>query len=262
MEIIAIGDVHGRADLLEKQLDFAARKIESYRVLFLGDIIDRGPDSHEAMALVAQELRREASSVLIQGNHEDLMLRFIDRGREFSMNWRYNGGDACVDSYVPMGSAIWGEPDDQGPGWFRDELRSVFTDGFPEHVELLRSAKPYVETERYFFTHAGIDPALPLDKQDPYKLRWDGKTLAAYYGPLPKIIVHGHMITDGFLPEVHSNRINVDTGAYASDRLTALRIRPCGTASFLMSEGRPGRLSYSVTESQPLAAFGSMPEEA
>ncbi|KQW47214.1 MULTISPECIES: metallophosphoesterase [unclassified Ensifer] len=248
MDAVAIGDIHGRADLLERLLEYIYVHLPRSRIVFLGDIIDRGPDSRQAMNLVEHELRRQPTSVLIQGNHEELLLRFLDNGPAYSRGWRYNGGDATVASYGLQGYEY---EDDEGYGHFTDELATRFIEEHPTHVAILRKALPCLQTEDHFFVHAGIVPGVSLDEQDPYIMRWKSRPLVSHTGHLPKIVVHGHHITESHRPEVFKSRVGLDTGAYYSNKLTAMLVPDTGAAPiFLVSSGAKDEV-YAVKEVQP-----------
>lgn len=257
MDIVAVGDVHGRADLLERLLEYIYVNLPQVRIIFLGDIIDRGPYSRQAMDLVEHELSRQPASILIQGNHEDLMLRFLDRGSELSRGWHYNGGAATVASYGYEGYEFIG---DDGLGRFTDELVCRFLDEHSSHVFMLRNALPCFQTEDYFFVHAGIDPAIPLYEQDPYLMRWDSRPLIAHSRQLPKTVIHGHTITASRQPEVSLSRVNLDSGAYLSNKLTAVLVPEDDVPpSFIVSSGSKGE-TYSVREIEPVALSGGLVE--
>lgn len=215
----AIGDVHGRADLLRPLLDFIAsdaeRRGQEPRVIFLGDIVDRGPDSRGAMDLVASTLQRWPSSRLLLGNHDDyffhVMTEDVPDERILAL-WLRNGGDATVTSYDFMGDL--------------DTARTAIRIDFADHLDLLRSAS-LIETDGPFaFVHAGIDPARSIDTQDRKDCLTIRQGFLDHAGPLSHIVVHGHSITDSKLPEVVGSRIAIDTGAYGTGRLTALIIDP------------------------------------
>lgn len=232
MDTIAVGDIHGRADLLEELLKHVHAFHPNARVVFLGDIIDRGPDSKGCLDMVESELGRNPASRLIMGNHEDLMLRFIDGGSAGSKSWCWNGGLSTVASYGYKGYDFLHDDDFV---YLRDELADILRTDHASHIAMIRNAVAFVELPEFVLVHAGIDPALPMDRQDPYRLRWDSKTLIACRDRLPKTVIHGHTVTDSLLPEVHVNRINVDCGAYQSGLLGAALLASGEHPSFILS---------------------------
>jgi serine/threonine protein phosphatase 1 len=211
----SIGDVHGRRDLLEALLA-AIRKDssgEQHRIIFLGDIIDRGPESRQCLDLVIGTLETYPGSRLILGNHEEFMLTFLDAGspdaRETAARrWLPNGGSETLHSY---GFADTGD---------LDRVARQLTRDNPDHIAALRGASWMAETEEQFFVHGGIDPHLALGEQDAITTRWIRNPFLDFKAPLPKIIVHGHTMTESSLPELHANRIALDTGAVYSGHLT------------------------------------------
>jgi serine/threonine protein phosphatase 1 len=219
----AIGDVHGRSDLLRFLLAFIAsdadRRRQEPRVIFLGDIVDRGPDSRGAVDLVASTLKRWPSSRLLLGNHDDYFLRVMTEDipdERILALWLRNGGDATVTSYDFMGDL--------------DAARMTVRIDFADHLDLLRSAS-LIETDGSFvFVHAGIDPAKAIDAQDRKDCLTIRKGFLDHDGPLSHTVVHGHSITDSKQPEVAGNRIALDTGAYGTGRLTTLIIDPATDA--------------------------------
>lgn len=232
MDTIAIGDIHGRADLLEEMLNHLHVFYSDAQVVFLGDVIDRGPDSKDCLDMVASELQRNPASRLIMGNHEDLMLRFIDGGTSWSKGWCWNGGLSTIASYGYHGYDFLQEDEFV---YLRDELADILRTEHASHIAMIRNAVAFVELPEFVIVHAGIDPTLPMDQQDPYKLRWDSKTLIACRDSLPKTVVHGHSVTESLLPEMHANRINVDCGAYQSGVLCAALLSSGEHPSFILS---------------------------
>jgi serine/threonine protein phosphatase 1 len=219
----AIGDVHGRADLLSATLSaIAAISVVPYRIVFLGDIVDRGPDSKKALDLVMAELVRQPESILLRGNHEDLMLRFVTEGAEKQGSWLMNGGEEALASYG------YRRPDylylEGGRAHilqdFCDRLQSEQSD----HFTMLRNAADCAQFGDHIFVHAGIDPTLPLDSQDPHHMRWTKET-PDYRCLGEKTVVHGHVVTRSEMPEMYDNRIAIDTGAYVTGRLTTMLLR-------------------------------------
>jgi serine/threonine protein phosphatase 1 len=213
----AIGDVHGRADLLETMLDAVAEHAEARgtepRVLLVGDIVDRGPSSRIAMDLVCQSLERWPRSRLILGNHDAWFLDFmtaetVDPNR--FQRWLRMGGYETLASY-----SLLEERD-------ASAAAAVFRARFGRHAEALQAAVPMVVDERFLYVHAGINPARPLAEQNRKDLYMIREGFLDYEGEMSHIVVHGHSITASGLPERSGSRIAIDTGAYHTGRLTCL----------------------------------------
>lgn len=237
----AIGDVHGRADLLDRMLvkisnDAKAQSAE-YRVVFLGDIIDRGPDSKSAVELVIETVDKVPGSILILGNHDWFPIRMLDelkgsQAKEALRHWTVKmGGEATLKSYGFDASTFTIE-----------DLETKFP---REHLDLFRAANNSVELEGHILVHAGLEPGVSLADQKPYELMWirDRFLLSDY--DFGKTVVHGHTPTDTNLPEVFGNRIAIDTKAYETGMLTAAHIFPDGYVEFLgtMPNGAVERVS-------------------
>jgi serine/threonine protein phosphatase 1 len=239
----AIGDVHGRHDLLEALL--AAIRSDATgrdaRIIFLGDLIDRGPESRLCLDLVIETLARHPGSRLILGNHEEFLLVFVQSAAEretVARRWLANGGIATLHAFG-MGEAER-----------IDSLAARFARDFPAYIALLQAADWIVQTDTHVFVHAGIDPQVPLAEQDPKTTRWIRDKFLGYSGPLPKIVVHGHTITESSLPELHSNRIAIDTGAVHSGHLTCAVFDGNAPPRFLATGDR-GR-AIEVSKIRPL----------
>jgi serine/threonine protein phosphatase 1 len=218
--VYAIGDIHGRLDLLRELhrqiLDDAARHPATRRVLVhLGDYVDRG---HESAGVIDELLDHPLPGfeiVNLLGNHEDSMMRFLD---DLSVGpaWLYYGGIATLASY---------EIEARGQPW-RDErelrrLQVELRQRLPErHLRFMQSLPLHHGEGDYLFVHAGLRPGIPLARQAREDLLWIRDEFL--FSPLDhgKIVVHGHTITD--MPELQSNRIGIDTGAFATGRLTCL----------------------------------------
>ncbi|WP_167508514.1 MULTISPECIES: metallophosphoesterase [unclassified Mesorhizobium] len=216
----AIGDVHGRADLLESLLAAIAEDADASgaepRVLFLGDIVDRGPCSREAMDLVCDTLARWPRSRLIRGNHDAYFLDFmtadqVDEDR-FGRWLRRIGGYQTMESYGLLSA-----------GSIRDAADRFRAD-HASHLQALKDASPIVVDDRFAYVHAGIDPSRPVGDQDPKDLMMIRDRFLDHEGQLSHIIVHGHTPTSDSMPDSRPYRIAIDTGAYASGRLTCLAI--------------------------------------
>ncbi|WP_156032586.1 metallophosphoesterase family protein [Parvularcula oceani] len=212
--LAAIGDVHGCADLLRRLIErveerFAGRRL---RFVLLGDYVDRGPDSRGVLdALLALRARRP-DSVFLKGNHEQAMLDFLGAG-EAAAAWLHWGGEETLASYG-VSAAPPLEP---------AELQMRLAEALPDvHFALLMDLPLFHREGRYLFVHAGLNPERPLEEQEERDLLWirdafyrKGKNR---FGDL--VVVHGH--TPVPTPEDLSWRVNVDTGAVWSSRLSAL----------------------------------------
>ncbi len=237
--IYAIGDVHGRADLLRPLLDAITDDAgdQSAVIIFLGDIIDRGPDSKEALELVDEAMDRFPGSQLILGNHDEYLLLALEGllTETDAVIWlEGNGGQATVQSYLP------------GNRPTVRQFAAFVHEYYGHHHALLRRAVGKVVLGSYCFVHAGIRPGVPLEKQDPYDLRWIREDFLSYDRPLERFIVHGHTPTESSFPDVLGNRLCLDTGAYYSGRLTAARFRVDRLDAFIYSEDN-GTVVVSAT---------------
>lgn len=220
--LYAVGDIHGRADLLSDLLlkieaDAAGRRAAKKTLVFLGDYVDRGPDSRGVVELLLKSLPKDFDVYFLKGNHEALLLDFLaDTGR--LDHWRRNGGEAALASYgvdVDRLNAVKASPE----AW-----REAFTAVLPEaHLSFFKALRLQVSAGDYLFVHAGVRPGVPLDAQDETDLIWIRDDFLNCAEPLGKVVVHGH--TPVRKPAVRANRIGIDTGAVFSGRLTALRLQ-------------------------------------
>lgn len=221
--VYAIGDIHGRADLLdlvlEKILVHAARYDGFRKVLItLGDYVDRGADSKGVIdRLLAPPPGFE--TVYLMGNHEDLMLRFLAQPADGGV-WFQNGGQAAMESY---GIPVDGWDVDRAKA-LRDALAAVLP---PAHLAFLRGLAMQHTEGDYVFVHAGVKPGVPLRRQDPEDLMWIRDEFLRSTKDHGKVVVHGHSVA--FKPEEfpssdRPSRIGIDTGAYATEQLTCLAL--------------------------------------
>lgn len=216
--VYAIGDIHGRHDLLKQLLQKIIRHWEEsdgnfkrIKLIFLGDIIDRGPDSNRCLSLV-EKLARNSGAELIMGNHEDLMLRAMKGDQEAQDIWMEHGG---IETLKSFGLAKPSTSEDSID--FGDRVRKAIPDSY---VAMLENAATHLVSGDYFFVHAGVRPDIALKDQsdfDKFFIRTDFTESEKWHGAM---IVHGHTIVDEV--EMYSNRIAVDTGAYRTDRLSCL----------------------------------------
>ncbi len=233
----AIGDIHGRLDCLDALISTIAADLEQTTaerriLIFLGDYVDRGPASRGVVDRVLALSRQRGLEVwTLKGNHEEALLTFLD-DPAFGSAWNEHGGAAALLSY---GAAPPRLKTDEA-GWI--ETHAVFRQNLPpEHLDFYKNLELMRELGDYVFVHAGIRPRRPLDQQTERDLLWIREEFLAQKDPLPgRVIVHGHSPTDK--PQIERGRIGVDTGAYATGVLTAVRLE--GAAQTLL-QGRAGR---------------------
>lgn len=217
--VYAIGDIHGRVDLLRdlhrQIIDDAGQGTPRRKVLvYLGDYVDRGPHSFEVVDSLISDTPEGFETVFLKGNHEDMLLGFLEQGA-FGSAWLLNGGLATVESYgVDFGGMFMGAA----------KLRSArqnFRNALPQdHLEFFRGLAAFHVEGDYLFAHAGVDPNVSLENQDEHDLMWIREKFLRHTIPFGKIVVHGHTIRPS--PDVRPNRIGIDTGAYETGRLTCL----------------------------------------
>ena len=224
MRVYAIGDVHGRLDLLVAMHRRIAAEIHQarptdWRVIHLGDYVDRGPDSRSVVDFLIEIRKRDPRYLMLAGNHDIGFLDFLDAPDPDGLFMRY-GGIQTAQSY---GVVI----NEGGNAWFgRSEAalrqgHAALVEAVPKsHVEFLRSLPFSVTFGDFFFCHAGIRPGIALQMQSMQDLIWIRDVFHNHSGLHPKIVVHGH--TPVPEPEVMVNRVNIDTLAWQSGTLTAL----------------------------------------
>jgi serine/threonine protein phosphatase 1 len=217
VRLYAIGDVHGRSDLLYQlfariDADLACRPSPRPTEIYLGDYVDRGPGSREVIDLL---IARRCSRPLIclKGNHETFVSEFI-RTPAMLAEWQHYGGLETLLSYGLKPSMNADERQ-------QIELSSAFERALPElHRRFLSGLPSSFTCGDYFLVHAGVRPGIPLRQQREADLLWIREDFLFHEEPFSKVIVHGH--TPVMQPEVRPNRINIDTGAYATGQLTCL----------------------------------------
>jgi serine/threonine protein phosphatase 1 len=212
--LYAVGDIHGRRDLLERLIAMIAADAEGGQapvIIYLGDYIDRGPESKG----VVERLLRTVpgfSSLCLRGNHEQSLLDFLENPAVFG-NWQNYGARATLMSYGVEPPRF----DDEAA--YR-ETRDRFAAALPaEHLAFFQALPLSVPLGDYFFTHGGVRPGIPLDKQTPADLLWIREEFLGSNADFGAVVVHGHTPTSR--PVRQTNRIGIDTGAYYSGRLTA-----------------------------------------
>ncbi len=221
--VYAVGDIHGRLDLLRRLIaDIIANAAMAGTdgrpvVVFLGDYVDRGPDSRGVIDQLLQLTKASGFEIhSLMGNHEQAMLWFLDDPKA-GRGWVMHGGAETLASYGVTAPSPQASDDD----W--EAARLALRAALPtDHLTFLLSLELYLEIGDYLFVHAGIKPGVPLHKQAEKDLLWirDDFLNASYTGD--KVVVHGH--TPAPEPVFYAGRIGVDTGAYATGLLCAVRL--------------------------------------
>jgi serine/threonine protein phosphatase 1 len=228
--VYAIGDIHGRLDLLARMHAWiaadAATSTAGRRVLvYVGDYVDRGPHSSGVIDLLIDQPLPGFEIVHLLGNHEDAMLRFPDDVSVGPTWLTYGGVETLVSYEIDLRSTDWS--DERMLRRLQGEVRRRVP---RRHVEFMRGMKlTHVEGD-YLFVHAGIRPGIPLGLQKREDLLWIRSDFLDSEEDHGKVVVHGHTITDK--PEVRLNRIGIDTGAFFSDRLTCLVLEGASQSFF------------------------------
>ena len=217
--IYAVGDIHGRADLLDQTHaliddDKATSRLDHNLEVYLGDYIDRGPDSAMVVSRLI-ERSKQASTIFLRGNHEQFLLDFLD-GKDCWREWATVG---CIPSCLSYGLS----PDLLFRRVSSDAVRHMLEESLPPaHVRFYAGTGSYCSVGPYLFVHAGIRPGVRLEDQNPIDLLNIRQSFLEFEGDFGHIVVHGHTPVD--YPDLRKHRINIDTGAFATNRLTCLRI--------------------------------------
>jgi serine/threonine protein phosphatase 1 len=201
-KIFAIGDIHGSFDQLKELMQKIPIDFVDDTLVFIGDYIDRGPDSVEVIDYLLDLKHRHPGIIFLKGNHEDMLEKFLDGTDRFT--YLLNGGQETLDSY----------------------LRAFKSAGaFPipsDHMAFFKSLRLYYETEAYIFVHAGLRPKVPLASQETEDLLWirDKFIYSRYH--FGKTVIFGHTPLEE--PLVEANKIGIDTGAVYGHALTCVQL--------------------------------------
>jgi len=224
--VYAIGDIHGRYDLLHALLGEIRRDAATDHpgalptLILCGDYIDRGPASAEVLAALVW-LRRSAAidTKVLRGNHEAMLQDFLNRPAEHGL-WLSTEGHTTLRSY----GIILPDDSDLKSAAVLTRARDSLLDVMPiSHYDLLQNLELYCTAGDYTFVHAGVAPGIPLASQVPDDLLWIREEFLNHPQPLDSIVVHGHTWRDD-RAQVLPHRIGIDTGAYATGVLTALHL--------------------------------------
>lgn len=229
--VYAIGDIHGRFDLLEPLHDAISEDASNApdldkSIIYLGDYVDRGSQVYEVVDALASGAPPGLTKVYLRGNHEDMMLGFLDNTFPFG-TWLVNGGDATLVGYdVDIPPLTWANALAFGEIDVNEheeaDVRTALADKLPaKHRRFLEDGLTlHHRCGDYIFVHAGMRPDIPLEQQDPQDLIWIREKFLNSTSDHGGVVVHGHSIFDEV--DINPNRIGVDTGAWRSGHLSCL----------------------------------------
>ncbi len=230
-----IGDLHGRSDLLERILEkidaaIGAAMVADPKLVFVGDVVDRGPDSQKVLRRLFEltsEFPENVSCLL--GNHEQMLLDFLDAPRARQSRWLRNGGAETMTSF---GLEV---PDDPGMVEDAGELARALKAAIgPELEHWLRELPVRIKSGNLHVVHAAIDPGRKIDDQSARVLVWGHPEFLTRDRRDGLWVAHGHTVMDA--PLYGAGRISVDTGAWSTDVLSCAMITPEGGVDFLTVE--------------------------
>lgn len=215
----AVGDIHGRLDLLDQLLekieaDVARRRRAQNFVVFLGDLIDRGPQSAQVIERLRTWRPRDVTTVFLCGNHEEVILRILAGERAILADWLKFGGKECLDSYGITSAGL-----SMNEGEALAQVKAAIP---AEHQAFLKTFADTFRFRDYLFVHAGIRPGRGIAAQDKKDLRWIRHPFLDDMSDHGFVVVHGHTISETVDERI--NRVGLDTGAYKTGVLTAMAI--------------------------------------
>ena len=219
MRLYAIGDVHGRYDLLKEMHarirgEIMRDRPADWRIIHVGDYVDRGPQSREVIELLLELTRSDPHVVALAGNHDIGFVDFLRRPTAVSL-FAHNGGEQTARSYgVEVDLST-----DASTRRAADAMLAVIPS---EQLTFLHDLPRSCSFGDFFFCHAGVKPGVALDAQNPEDLIWIRGEFHRWPELYEKVVVHGH--TPAAVPEIVGNRVNLDTGAWQSGILTALAV--------------------------------------
>lgn len=201
-KIYAVGDIHGCFDKLLVLMDKIDIDFDADTLVFLGDYIDRGPQSFEVVDYLSDLKKRFTKAVFLKGNHEEMLEKYLSG--EDRLTYLVNGGQQTLESYM-------------------NRPRQKDEPPIPrEHLDFFKTLKYYYETESYIFVHAGLRNKLPLENQKSEDLLWIRRQFIESKHDFGKMVVFGH--TPLHEPLLLPNKIGIDTGAVYGNKLTCVRL--------------------------------------
>lgn len=237
--VYAVGDIHGRLDLFRALLaaieaDDAAQPSADTTIILLGDLVDRGPDSSGVLR-AARLLQRRRKTRILYGNHEEMFVKSMEDVGVLRHFLRHGGRETLASYGIRL--------DDLAEPTY-EVLQVQMADAVPPaDLDFIATFEEAIAIGDYLFVHAGVDPAVALDEQDPRDLRWIREPFMSHPMRLGPMIVHGHTIVEGV--EERAHRISLDTGAYMSGRLTAVALEGESRRYIEARQGPDGEITVS-----------------
>lgn len=205
-KIFAIGDIHGCKSHLDKMIDKLDINTEHDTLIFIGDYIDRGPDSRGVVDTLLDIRKNVKNVVCLMGNHEEMFLNYYREGRDEEL-FMHNGGLNTLISYGLAGAG-----------------KRYLT--IPDtHMEFFTTLRAYYEKDHYIFVHAGLRPGIPMEQQDSDDLLWIRYEFINSPYDFGKIVIFGHTPLSLTTPLINKNKIGLDTGAVYGGRLTCIELK-------------------------------------
>jgi serine/threonine protein phosphatase 1 len=233
----AVGDIHGRLDLLDRLLaaieqDLEQRPPRKALLVFLGDLIDRGPDSRGVVERLRTYCHDKLRPYFLAGNHEEVLLRLLSGERGILESWLQYGGAECLQSYGRDPAMLAGQNERTALAMVKDAIPT-------DHARFIAGFADTLSFGDYLFVHAGIRPGLDLSLQNQSDLRWIRSQFLEHEGDHGFVVVHGHTISEQV--DERPNRIGIDTGAYRTGILTALAMEGEDRWTLDTAVSKPGR---------------------
>lgn len=223
--VAVVGDIHGRADLLERMIETLTNQALDH-IVFVGDYVDRGEDSADVLKKLKSFGEENPSAVFLRGNHEKMLLDFLDKPRDRGLRWMRNGGLQTLASFGIKGLRDTMSEDEM------EAAAAKFQQAMPSGLEdWIRQTVLSWYSGNLWVVHGAADPTVPMEDQNERVLLWGHRDFFTHNRTDQQWVAHGHTIVDE--AKYENGRISVDTGAYATGQLTAAIVGPDGELQFV-----------------------------
>ena len=242
--MVAVGDVHGATGPLDALIAHLDALVPTAPIIFLGDLVDRGPNASGAIECVRRIVRYRTGSLTLLGNHDNWLVKAVAGDDEAMGYWLPQGGRETLLSFGVSPDESWSH--------IRRTMNERHGDLLARIATHPRLALGEGAVEGHVFVHAGIDPYVRLDEQDEDDLIWIREPFLNWPEPLERRVVHGHTI-EGRRPVLRAHRIGLDTGAYATGILTAAIFRTGEKPTFVSTKPTGGM--FVVEPAKPVVGL-------